>query len=55
MKGQGDWMYTLGLNKFIFHVYAMQPHPTAKPGMTMGPWGWMHSRNNTWADQENTG
>lgn len=52
MKGQGDWMYTLGLNKFIFHVYAMQPHPTAKPGMTMGPWGWMHSRNNTWADQE---
>lgn len=52
MKGQGDWMYTLGLNKFIFHVYAMQPHPTAKPGMTMGPWGWMHSRNNTWADYE---
>lgn len=52
LKGQGDWMYTLGLNKFIFHVYAMQPHPTAKPGMTMGPWGWMHSRNNTWADEE---
>ncbi len=52
MKGEGDWMYTQGLNKFIFHVYAMQPHPTAKPGMTMGPWGWMHSRNNTWADRE---
>jgi hypothetical protein len=54
LKGQGDWMYTLGLNKFIFHVYAMQPHPTAKPGMTMGPWGWMHSRNNTWAGEEHT-
>lgn len=52
LKGQGDWMYTLGLNKFIFHVYAMQPHPTAKPGMTMGPWGWMHSRNNSWAEYE---
>lgn len=52
MKGQGDWMYTMGLNKFIFHVYAMQPNPTAKPGMTMGPWGWMHSRNNTWYKEE---
>ena len=52
MKGQGDWMYTQGLNEFIFHVYAMQPHPTARPGMTMGPWGWMHSRTNTWFVRE---
>ena len=37
MKGQGDWMYTQGLNEFIFHRNAMQPHPTAVPGMTMGP------------------
>ncbi len=54
MKGQGDWMYTQGLNEFIFHVYAMQPHPTAKPGMTMGPWGWMHSRTNTWFIRESS-
>jgi (4-O-methyl)-D-glucuronate---lignin esterase len=54
MKGQGDWMYTQGLNEFIFHVYAMQPHPTAKPGMTMGPWGWMHSRTNTWFVRESS-
>lgn len=52
MKAQGDWMYTQGLNEFIFHVYAMQPHPTAKPGMTNGPWGWMHSRTNTWFSRE---
>ncbi len=52
LKGEGDWMYTQGLNKYIFHVYAMQPHPTVKPGMTMGPWGWMHSRNNSWANHE---
>ncbi|HUZ47217.1 MAG TPA: glycosyl hydrolase [Terriglobia bacterium] len=52
LKAQGDWMYTQGLNEFIFHVYAMQPHPTAKPGMTMGPWGWMHSRTNTWFIRE---
>ena len=54
LKAQGDWMYTQGLNEFIFHVYAMQPHPTAKPGMTMGPWGWMHSRTNTWFVRESS-
>jgi hypothetical protein len=47
MKGQGDLMYTQGLNEFIFHRNAMQPHPTALPGMTMGPWGWENDRTNS--------
>jgi hypothetical protein len=47
MKGQGDLMYTQGLNEFIFHRNAMQPHPTAVPGMTMGPWGWENDRTNS--------
>jgi len=47
LKGQGDLMYTQGLNQFIFHRNAMQPHPTARPGMTMGPWGWECDRTNT--------
>jgi hypothetical protein len=47
MKGQGDLMYTQGLNQYIFHRNAMQPHPTALPGMTMGPWGWECDRTNT--------
>jgi hypothetical protein len=47
MKGQGDLMYTQGLNEFIFHRNAMQPHPTAVPGMTMGPWGWECDRTNS--------
>jgi hypothetical protein len=47
MKGQGDVMYTQGLNEFIFHRNAMQPHPTAVPGMTMGPWGWECDRTNS--------
>jgi hypothetical protein len=25
----------------------MQPHPTAVPGMTMGPWGWENDRTNS--------
>jgi len=48
MKALGDEMYTLGLNHFIFHRYAQQPHPDAKPGMTMGPWGFHFDRTNTW-------
>ena len=48
MKAQGDFMFTRGLNRFIFHRYAHQPHPTATPGMTMGPWGFHFERTNTW-------
>lgn len=51
MKALGDEMYTLGLNHFVFHRYAQQPHPDAKPGMTMGPWGFHFDRTNTWFEQ----
>ena len=51
MKAQGDLMYTKGLNRFIFHRYAHQPHPTARPGMTMGPWGFHFDRTNTWFEK----
>jgi hypothetical protein len=51
MKGLGDEMYTLGLNHFVFHRYAQQPHPTARPGMTMGPWGFHFDRTNTWFEE----
>lgn len=51
MKGLGDEMYALGLNHFVFHRYAQQPHPTARPGMTMGPWGFHFDRTNTWFDE----
>jgi hypothetical protein len=51
MKALGDEMYTLGLNHFVFHRYAQQPHPDARPGMTMGPWGFHFERTNTWFEQ----
>jgi hypothetical protein len=51
LKAQGDWMYTQGLNEFIFHRYAHQPHPSAVPGMTMGQWGFHFDRTNTWWNQ----
>ncbi|QMW04335.1 glycosyl hydrolase [Spirosoma foliorum] len=51
MKALGDKMFTQGLNRIIFHRYAHQPHPTALPGMTMGPWGIHFDRTTTWWKQ----
>jgi hypothetical protein len=48
MKTLGDDMFATGLNEIYFHRYAHQPHPDAKPGMTMGPWGVDMERTNTW-------
>ncbi|MFD2933169.1 glycosyl hydrolase [Spirosoma flavum] len=51
MKALGDKMFTQGLTRIIFHRYAHQPHPTAVPGMTMGPWGIHFDRTTTWWNQ----
>lgn len=51
LKVLGDRMFTQGLNRMVFHRFAHQPHPTAKPGMTMGPWGSHFDRTNTWWEQ----
>ncbi len=51
LKPVGDLMLSLGFNKVYFHRFAHQPHPTAEPGMTMGPWGMQLDRTNTWFDK----
>jgi hypothetical protein len=51
MKTLGDYMYTQGLNNYVFHRYCHQPHPDVAPGMTMGPWGWYFDRTNTWFEK----
>jgi hypothetical protein len=48
MKALGDYMFTQGLNRLTFHRFAHQPHASAIPGMTMGPWGTHFDRTNTW-------
>ncbi len=50
LKALGDLMFSYGVNEFVFHRYAHQPHPSAVPGMTMGPWGFHIDRTNTWFD-----
>jgi hypothetical protein len=51
IKALGDKMYSLGINRFIFHRYALQPWLNLEPGMTMGPWGTNFDRTITWWDQ----
>jgi hypothetical protein len=47
MKPICDKIFTMGINRLLIHRNAHQPHPTAAPGMTMGPWGIQFDRTNT--------
>jgi len=48
IKSLGDRAFTDGVNRFVFHRYALQPWLDRRPGMTMGPWGLHYERTNTW-------
>ena len=47
LKPQGDWAFCAGINRFIFHRYAMQPWKDRNPGMTMSFWGLHYERTQT--------
>jgi hypothetical protein len=50
VKDIGDWTFCEGINRFVFHRYAMQPwtNPHYGPGISMGPWGLHYERTQTW-------
>jgi len=48
LKPLGDRAFCEGINRFVFHRFAMQPWPDYRPGMTMGPWGQHYERTETW-------
>jgi hypothetical protein len=50
LKSHGDQAFCEGINRFVFHRYALQPwtDPARLPGMTMGPWGQHYERTQTW-------
>lgn len=48
VKALGDLAFCRGVNRHIFHRYAMQPWMNLVPGMTMGPWGSHFERTQTW-------
>jgi len=51
IKILGDWAFCEGINRFVFHRYAMQPWTNVVPGMAMGPWGLHYERTQTWWEQ----
>lgn len=49
LKAQGDKVFACGINRIIYHRYAMQPwQENIRPGMTMGRWGTHFERTLTW-------
>ena len=51
IKLLGDTAFCEGINRFVFHRYAMQPWLNRVPGMTMGPWVIHYERTETWWNQ----
>lgn len=51
LKPLGDWAFCAGINRIVFHRYAMQPWLNRAPGMTMGPFGVHYERTQTWWEQ----
>ncbi len=51
IKLLGDWAFCEGINRFVFHRYALQPWLNGRPGMSMGPWGLHYERTQTWWEQ----
>ncbi|MCX6896688.1 MAG: glycosyl hydrolase [Verrucomicrobia bacterium] len=53
IKDLGDSYFCEGINRFVFHRFAMQPwtNPARAPGMSMGPWGLHYERTQTWWEQ----
>lgn len=50
MKALGDWAFSAGVNRIVFHRYQHQPWLDRRPGMTMGPYGVHWERTQTWWD-----
>ncbi|MBI5388002.1 MAG: hypothetical protein HZA90_25340 [Verrucomicrobia bacterium] len=50
MKALGDWAFSAGVNRIVFHRSQHQPQLDRRPGMTMGPYGVHWERTQTWWD-----
>ena len=51
LKPQGDWAFCSGVNRFLFHRYAMQPWLNRMPGTTLSFWGIHYERTQTWWEE----
>lgn len=48
LKTMQDRHYALGINKFAYHVYVLNPWLDRKPGMTLDGIGMLFQRDQTW-------
>lgn len=48
IKALGDWAFSAGVNRIVFHRYQHQPQLDRWPGMTFGPYGVHWERTQTW-------
>lgn len=48
LKTLADRNFALGINRFVYHVFAHNPWPERKPGMTLDGVGLYFQRNQTW-------
>ena len=48
LKQIGDYAWSLGVNRYVFHGYPCQPWQNVEPGMMFGPWGTQIGRTITW-------
>ena len=53
IKDLGDLAFCEGINRIVFHRYALQPwtNPDYAPGISMGPVGLHYERTQTWWEQ----
>lgn len=51
LKALGDYAWTLGSNRFVFHSTTHQPWMNVVPGMTFHMYGTSFGRLNTWWEQ----
>jgi hypothetical protein len=51
VKTTGDWAFSEGVNRFVFHRTALNPWPNLRPGMSFAGYGWHMDRNQTWFQQ----
>lgn len=47
-KPAGDYVWTQGINEFVFHRFVHQANTHVKPGLTMGHWGSHIDRTQHW-------
>ena len=50
LKALGDRNFALGVNRFVFHVFAHNPWTDRRPGMTLNTVGLYFQRDQTWWD-----